>query len=48
MPAWRDEPNHMITGAAFDQAHRTLYVAVRFAYGTGSAAQHLVYAYRVT
>jgi hypothetical protein len=38
----------MITGAAFDQAHRTLYVAVRFAYGTGSAAQHLVYAYRVT
>jgi hypothetical protein len=48
MAGWRDEPNHMITGATFDQASRTLYVAVRFAYGTGSAGQHMVYGYRVT
>lgn len=47
MPGWRDEPNRMITGATFDQSRQTLYVAVRFAYGTGAAGQHLVYVYRV-
>lgn len=47
MPGWRDEPHRMITGATFDQPRRTLYIAVRFAYGTGAAAQHLVYAFKV-
>jgi hypothetical protein len=47
MPGWRDEPGRMITGAAFDPSSGTLYTAVRFAFGAGQAAQHLVYAFRV-
>lgn len=47
MAGWRDEPYRMITGATFDQPRRTLYIAVRFAYGTGTAAQHMVYAFKV-
>jgi hypothetical protein len=47
LPGWKDEPNRMITGVTFDQAHRILYVAVRFAFGVGAEAQHLVYAYRI-
>jgi hypothetical protein len=38
----------MITGASFDPAHKMLYVAVRFAYGSGETGQHLVYVYRVS
>jgi hypothetical protein len=48
MPGWRDEPQRMITGAAFDEETRTLYVAVRLAFGTRLTLQHMVYAFRVT
>ncbi len=47
MAGWHDEPAHMITGVAFDPSTSLLYAAVRFAVGSGSAAQHLVYVFHV-
>ena len=49
LPGWANEPQNMITGATFDRTTGLLFVAVRFAWTTGSASEngHTIYAYRV-